>query len=217
MTRYEEKYEGLSVMFEKDNLENTLGETISKAGKKQLRIAETEKYPHVTFFFNGGREEPFPGEDRILCPSPPVATYDQQPEMSAEEICVKATEAILKAQYDFVCINFANPDMVGHTGVFEAAVKACTKVDACVKRVVEAGIQKDYAIMILADHGNVDKMRNEDGSPNTAHTTAPVPCILIGAEDQGPLHNGKLGDVAPTLLSLMGIEIPAAMTGKLLC
>lgn len=217
MTRYDEKYQGLEVLFEKDNLSETLGEVISKAGKKQLRIAETEKYPHVTFFFNGGREEPYPGEDRILCPSPRVATYDLQPEMSAEEVCQKVLGAIETATYDFICINFANPDMVGHTGVFEAAMKACTKVDECVSRVVEAGQKEDYTILILADHGNADKMKNEDGSPNTAHSTALVPCILIGAKGVKSMNDGKLGDVAPTLLKLMNIPIPQSMTGNVLC
>lgn len=217
MTRYDEKYKGIQVLFEKDNLQDTLGEVLSSAGKTQLRIAETEKYPHVTFFFNGGREEPFPGEDRILCPSPRVATYDQQPRMSADEVCAKAIQAIRQNKYDFICINFANPDMVGHTGVFEAAMEACQTVDGCVKQVVEAGQQLGYSFIILADHGNADKMQNEDGSPNTAHTTAPVPCILISDQGWSTMEDGKLGDVAPTILRLMGIQAPEQMTGKVLC
>lgn len=217
MTRYDEKYKGIQVLFEKDNLQDTLGYVLSNAGKTQLRIAETEKYPHVTFFFNGGREEPFPGEDRILCPSPRVATYDQQPRMSADEVCAKAIQAIRQNKYDFICINFANPDMVGHTGVFEAAVEACHTVDGCVSQLVEAGLQLGYSFIILADHGNADKMQNEDGSPNTAHTTAPVPCILISDQGWSIMEDGKLGDVAPTILRLMGIQAPEQMTGKVLC
>jgi 2,3-bisphosphoglycerate-independent phosphoglycerate mutase len=218
MTRYDEKYLGVQVLFEKDNLNDTLGEVISKAGKKQLRIAETEKYPHVTFFFNGGREEPFPGETRVLCPSPRVATYDLKPEMSADEVCEKVLGALDTEVYDFICVNFANPDMVGHTGVFEAAKLACAKVDSCVSQVVKKAQEKNYALIILADHGNADKMKNEDGSPNTAHSTAKVPCILI--EPSGKyqtMKDGKLGDVAPTLLHLMNIPIPAAMSGSILC
>lgn len=217
MTRYDEKYKGIQVLFEKDNLQATLGEVLSNAGKTQLRIAETEKYPHVTFFFNGGREEPFPGEDRILCPSPRVATYDQQPRMSADEVCAKAIQAIRQNKYDFICINFANPDMVGHTGVFEAAMEACQTVDGCVSQVVEAGQRLGYSFIILADHGNADKMQNEDGSPNTAHTTALVPCILISDQGWSKMEDGKLGDVAPTILRLMGIQAPEQMTGKVLC
>jgi 2,3-bisphosphoglycerate-independent phosphoglycerate mutase len=217
MTVYDENYKGLHVLFENENLQDTLGSVLSAAGKRQLRIAETEKYPHVTFFFNGGRETPFEGEERILCPSPRVATYDLQPEMSAEAVCCGAVEAIHTNTYDFVCINFANPDMVGHTGVFEAAVKACEKVDDCVRRVCDAALAHDYAVLIIADHGNADKMQNEDGSPNTAHTTAKVPCILIQQNNMLTLKSGKLGDVAPTLLHIMGIHKPEAMTGNCLC
>lgn len=217
LTRYDEKYTGIRVLFEKDNLAKTLGEVISAAGLKQLRMAETEKYPHVTFFFNGGREDAFPGEERILCPSPGVATYDLKPEMSAEEICQKAVEAIGTGKFDFICINFANPDMVGHTGVFEAAVKACAKVDECVGRVVEAGRKQDYSFIIIADHGNADKMKNADGSPHTAHTTALVPCILIHADHSYSMKDGKLGDVAPTILKLMGVSQPQEMSGGALC
>jgi len=217
MTQYDENYKGLHVIFENENIQETLGEVLSIADKKQLRIAETEKYPHVTFFFNGGRENPYPGEDRIMCPSPRVATYDLQPEMSAEEVCQRAVESIEKNVYDFVAINFANPDMVGHTGVFEAAVKACEKVDDCVRRVCETALSKEYTILIIADHGNADKMKNADGSPNTAHTTALVPCILVQNGPKTTLKSGKLGDIAPTLLHIMGIPKPEAMTGVCLC
>lgn len=217
MTMYDESYKGIHVLFENENLQDTLGSVLSAAGKKQLRIAETEKYPHVTFFFNGGREAPFQGEERILCPSPRVSTYDLQPEMSADAVCSRAVEAIQTGSFDFVCINFANPDMVGHTGVFEAAVKACEKVDDCVRKVCDTALAHNYTILIIADHGNADKMRNEDGSPNTAHTTAKVPCILIKPDVHLTLKPGKLGDVAPTLLYLMGIQKPDAMTGNCLC
>jgi len=218
LTEYDEHFTGLHVLFENENLNNTLGEVISREKKTQLHLAETEKYPHVTFFLNGGREEPFPGEHRILCQSPRVATYDMQPEMSAEEVCNKATEAIQAEIFDFICINFANPDMVGHTGVFEATVVACEIVDFCVQKVVETGVAHGYSILIIADHGNADKMKNPDGSPNTAHTTAKVPCILIHPENKySQLKDGKLGDVAPTLLKLMGIDIPVEMSGNCLC
>lgn len=214
MTRYDEQFKGLNVIMEKDNLQGTLGEVLSSNAKSQLRIAETEKYPHVTFFFSGGREEVFQGEERIMCPSPKVATYDLQPEMSAFEIRDKLVAEIHKDKFDFICINFANPDMVGHTGVFEAAIKACETVDACVKDVVTSALQHHYDIIIIADHGNAEMMRNPDGSPNTAHTTNPVPFILVSEHFKGKLNRGRLGDVAPTLLDLMDIEKPEVMTGK---
>ncbi|MTI33057.1 2,3-bisphosphoglycerate-independent phosphoglycerate mutase [Xanthovirga aplysinae] len=216
MTNYDDTFENVHVIFDKDNLKNTLGEVIAKAGKKQIRIAETEKYPHVTFFFSGGREEEFEGEKRLLCPSPKVATYDLQPEMSAFDIRDKVIPELKEKTADFVCLNFANPDMVGHTGVFEAAVKACETVDQCAKDVITTALENDYATIVIADHGNSDIMINADGSPNTAHTTNLVPCILV--EDNPPAHikDGKLGDLAPTILQLMGIEIPEDMSGKLL-
>lgn len=220
LTRYDDTYKNVHVLFEKDNVPMSLGETLANHGKQQIRIAETEKYPHVTFFFNGGREEPFVGESRILCPSPKVATYDLQPQMSAQEICDKIIPELQKGEVDFVCLNFANPDMVGHTGVFEAAVKACETVDACTKAVVEAATAHGYHVLVTADHGNADCMINPDGSPNTAHTTALVPLILhmpVGMEGkQLHLKDGKLGDLAPTILHLMGLPIPAEMTGEIL-
>jgi 2,3-bisphosphoglycerate-independent phosphoglycerate mutase len=206
----------VNVIFTKDNLDKTLGEVVSNAGKKQIRIAETEKYPHVTFFFSGGRETPFPGESRILCPSPKVATYDLAPEMSANDIKDKIIPELDKNAPDFICLNFANPDMVGHTGVFEAAVKACETVDFCAQKVTEAALRNGYSTVIIADHGNADMMINEDGSPNTAHTTNLVPCILVDDTFKGKLRDGKLGDLAPTILTLMGIPIPAQMTGNVL-
>ncbi|MAX78618.1 MAG: phosphoglycerate mutase (2,3-diphosphoglycerate-independent) [Crocinitomicaceae bacterium] len=216
MTKYDDTFKGVKVLFEKDNLQNTLGEVIANNGKQQIRIAETEKYPHVTFFFSGGRESEFEGEKRLLINSPKVATYDLQPEMSAYEVR-DALVAELKDQWpDFVCINFANPDMVGHTGVFEAAVKACETVDQCVKEVVETGIDNGYSFIILADHGNSDMMINPDGTPNTAHTTNPVPCFLINAQGVENIQNGKLGDIAPTICKLMGLDIPKEMTGNVL-
>ncbi len=216
LTNYDDSFNNVKVLFDKDNLENTLGEVVSKAGKKQIRIAETEKYPHVTFFFSGGREEPFVGESRILCPSPKVATYDLAPEMSANEIKDKIIVELEKKEPDFICLNFANPDMVGHTGVFAAAVKACETVDACAAKVTEAALRNGYSTIIIADHGNADMMINEDGSPNTAHTTNLVPCILVDDSYKGKLKNGKLGDLAPTILTLMGIPIPERMTGNVL-
>ena len=217
MTRYDDTFQGVKVIYEKDNLSDTLGEVLSKANRNQVRIAETEKYPHVTFFFSGGRETEFPGEHRLLINSPKVATYDLQPEMSAFEVR-DAIIADMKSQTpDFICLNFANPDMVGHTGVMEAAVKACETVDQCLQAVVEEGLKHDYKFIILADHGNADCMLNEDGSVNTAHTTQPVPCFLVGNNVAGtPMHEGVLGDVAPTILDLMEVEQPAAMTGKTL-
>jgi 2,3-bisphosphoglycerate-independent phosphoglycerate mutase len=214
MTNYDDKFKGVKVIFDKDNLPNTLGEVVSKAGKKQIRIAETEKYPHVTFFFSGGREEPFPGEKRLLCPSPKVATYDLQPEMSANDIKDKIIPELKSKEPDFICLNFANPDMVGHTGVFEAAVKACETVDKCANAVITEALNNGYTAIVIADHGNADVMINEDGSPNTAHTTNLVPCILVDKEYSKPLKDGKLGDLAPTILNLMGIAIPKEMTGN---
>lgn len=216
MTRYDDTFRNVRVIFEKDNLENTLGEVLAREGKKQIRIAETEKYPHVTFFFSGGREEAFDGESRILCPSPKVATYDLQPEMSARDIRDKIIPELEKKSADFICLNFANPDMVGHTGVFEAAVKACETVDQCNQAVTETALKNGYSVMIIADHGNADMMVNDDGSPNTAHTTNLVPCILVDNEYKGKLKDGKLGDLAPTILQLMGMNIPAEMTGTVL-
>ena len=214
MARYDDRFKNVHVIFEKDNLVNTLGEVLEQNHKKQIRIAETEKYPHVTFFFSGGREEPFKGEKRILCPSPKVATYDLQPEMSARDIRDKIIPELVSEEPDFICLNFANPDMVGHTGVFEAAVKACETVDECARDVVESALTHGYSTIIIADHGNSDIMINPDGTPNTAHTTNPVPCILVDNNYQGKLRDGKLGDLAPTILTLMGITIPEAMKGN---
>ena len=217
LTNYDDSFNDVKVIFDKDNLANTLGEIVSKAGKKQIRIAETEKYPHVTFFFSGGREEAFAGESRIMCPSPKVATYDLQPEMSAREIRDKIIVELEKKEADFICLNFANPDMVGHTGVFEAAVKACETVDQCNEAVTEVARKNGYAIIIIADHGNADIMINEDGTPNTAHTTNLVPCILVDdSKTYSKISDGKLGDLAPTILTLMGVTIPKEMTGKVL-
>ncbi len=213
MTNYDDTFKGVNVVFGKDNLTNTLGEVLSKNGKKQIRIAETEKYPHVTFFFSGGKEDEFEGESRILCPSPKVATYDLQPEMSAGDIRDKIIPELQKGEVDFVCLNFANPDMVGHTGVFEAAVKACETVDKCAEAVVNTALENDYTSIIIADHGNSDIMINPDGSPNTAHTTNLVPCILVDNTFKGPIKDGKLGDLAPTICKLIGIQKPAEMTG----
>jgi 2,3-bisphosphoglycerate-independent phosphoglycerate mutase len=213
LTNYDDTFQNVKVIFDKDNLSKTLGEVLEGAGKKQIRIAETEKYPHVTFFFSGGREAEFNGEKRLLCPSPKVATYDMQPEMSAFEIRDKII-AELKANWpDFVCLNFANPDMVGHTGVFSAAVKAVETVNDCVKDVVTVALENGYTSIIIADHGNADVMLNEDGTPNTAHTTNLVPFILVDKEYKKAVKDGKLGDIAPTILALMGIQQPAEMTG----
>lgn len=216
LTNYDDSFKGVKVIFDKDNLEKTLGEVVSAAGRKQIRIAETEKYPHVTFFFSGGREEVFPGESRILCPSPKVATYDLAPEMSANDIKDKIIPELNNKSADFICLNFANPDMVGHTGVFEAAVKACETVDNCASQVTKAALNNGYATIIIADHGNADMMINEDGTPNTAHTTNLVPCILVDGELRPKMKDGKLGDLAPTILTLMGIPVPPQMTGNVL-
>jgi 2,3-bisphosphoglycerate-independent phosphoglycerate mutase len=216
LTNYDDSFNDVKVIFDKDNLNNTLGEIVSKAGKKQIRIAETEKYPHVTFFFSGGREDLFEGESRILCPSPKVATYDLQPEMSAQDIRDKIIPELDKKSADFICLNFANPDMVGHTGVFSAAIKACETVDQCNEAVTEAARKNGYATIIIADHGNADMMINDDGTPNTAHTTNLVPCILVDDNFKGTIKDGKLGDLAPTILKLMGIEVPKEMTGSVL-
>lgn len=216
MANYDESFVDVQVIFDKDNLNNTLGEVLAKAGKKQIRIAETEKYPHVTFFFSGGREEPFAGESRILCPSPKVATYDLKPEMSAQDIRDKILPELAKGEADFICLNFANPDMVGHTGDFQAAVKACETVDRCNEAVTEAARKNGYIVIIIADHGNAELMINEDGTPNTAHTTNPVPCILVDDAQKRTITNGKLGDLAPTILSLLGVAIPSEMTGNIL-
>ena len=216
LTNYDDSFQNVKTIFDKDNLDKTLGEVVSAENKKQIRIAETEKYPHVTFFFSGGREEPFPGESRILCPSPKVATYDLAPEMSANDIKDKIIPELDKKSADFICLNFANPDMVGHTGVFAAAVKACETVDSCAQKVTEAALRNGYSTIIIADHGNADMMINDDGTPNTAHTTNLVPCILVDDSYKGKLKDGKLGDLAPTILTLMGLTIPKQMTGEIL-
>jgi len=216
MTLYDHKFKNVHVIFENDNLTNTLGEVLEANGKTQIRIAETEKYPHVTFFFSGGREEPYTGEKRIMVPSPKVATYDLQPEMSAVEITDKLVPEIEAGSADFICLNYANTDMVGHTGVFSAAIKAAETVDACVNRVVTAGLANDYTIFLTADHGNADFMINEDGSPNTAHTLNLVPFFIIDKEWKGGIKPGKLGDLAPTILTVMGLPIPKEMTGNVL-
>ncbi len=216
MANYDDSFKDVEVIFDKDNLLNTLGEVLAKAGQKQIRIAETEKYPHVTFFFSGGREEVFPGESRILCPSPKVATYDLKPEMSATDIRDKIIPELEKKDADFICLNFANPDMVGHTGVFEAAVKAVETVDQCNQAVTEAARKNGYSVIIIADHGNADMMINDDGTPNTAHTTNLVPCIFVDDQYQGKIKDGKLGDLAPTILKLLGTPVPKEMTGNIL-
>ncbi|MDX9789935.1 MAG: 2,3-bisphosphoglycerate-independent phosphoglycerate mutase [Candidatus Kapabacteria bacterium] len=211
MTNYDDTFQNVHVIYDKDNITETLGEVLEKAGKTQIRIAETEKYPHVTFFFSGGREVPFEGETRILRNSPKVATYDLQPEMSAFELRDALIPEIQKGEVDFVCLNFANGDMVGHTGVMEAAIKACEAVDICVKDIVETALANDYTTIIIADHGNCETMINPDGSPHTAHTTNPVPIILVDKELKS-IYNGVLGDIAPTILKLMGIPQPVVMT-----
>ena len=211
LTNYDDTYKNVHVIYDKDNITETLGEVLSKAGKKQIRIAETEKYPHVTFFFSGGREEPFDGESRILKNSPKVATYDLQPEMSAFELKDALVPELQKGEVDFVCLNFANGDMVGHTGSMPAAIKACEAVDVCVKEIIETALANQYTTIVIADHGNCETMINPDGSPNTAHTTNPVPVILVD-KDKIHIQSGVLGDVAPTILDLMGIAQPEVMT-----
>ena len=213
MTPYDASFTGVHILFPKENVNNTLGEYLSDLGKKQLHIAETEKYAHVTFFFNGGREAPYEGEDRILVPSPKVATYDLKPEMSAYEVKDKLVEAIKSDKYDFIVVNFANGDMVGHTGVYEAIEKAVKAVDECVKDVVEAANATGYETIIIADHGNADHAINADGTPNTAHSLNPVPCVYVTTDKNATVENGRLADVAPTLLHIMGLPQPADMTG----
>lgn len=217
MTQYDETYKNVEVLFNDSNVKNTLGEVLETAGKTQIRIAETEKYPHVTFFFSGGREKEFNGEKRILCASPrDVATYDLKPEMAAYDITNAILPEIENETADFICLNFANTDMVGHTGVMEAAIKAAEVVDSCAEKIVSLAIEKDYKVVILADHGNSDFMQNEDGSPNTQHTTNQVPFILAQKENEWKVSHGKLGDIAPTILTLMGVDIPTEMTGNII-
>ncbi len=213
MTPYDDSFKGVHILFAKSDVPNTLSEYVSAQGKKQLHIAETEKYAHVTFFFNGGREAPFEGEDRILVPSPKVATYDLKPEMSAPEVTEKLVDAINSDKYDFIVVNFANGDMVGHTGVYEAIQKAVATLDTCVEKVVEAGKKHEYEMIIIADHGNADHALNADDTPNTAHSLNPVPFIYIGSHKDAKCENGRLADVAPSLLKLMGLQQPADMDG----
>ena len=216
MTEYNKTFKNVHIIFENDNLNNTLGELLAEHGKKQIRISETEKYPHVTFFFSGGRELPFESESRILVPSPKVATYDLKPEMSAYEVTDKLIPEIENETADFICLNYANADMVGHTGVWSAAIKAVETVDRCVERVVTTALQHNYAIFLTADHGNADYLINEDGSPNTAHTMNPVPLFLIDNEWKGTLKSGKLADIAPGILIMMDLPVPKEMTGDIL-
>jgi 2,3-bisphosphoglycerate-independent phosphoglycerate mutase len=216
MTLYEHQFKNINVIFQKDDLKNTLGEVLANNHLKQIRIAETEKYPHVTFFFSGGREIPFEGESRIMIPSPKVPTYDLQPEMSAPEVTEKLLPEIKKQEADFICLNYANADMVGHTGVWNAVVKAVETVDKCVEEVVNTGLQNGYTIFLTADHGNADYIKNEDGSPNTAHTKNLVPLFIIDKEWRGHIKPGKLGDIAPTILTMMKLPIPKEMTGDVL-
>ena len=214
MTPYDASFQGVNIIFPKENVTNTLGEYLSSKGLKQLHTAETEKYAHVTFFFNGGREAPYENEDRILVPSPKVATYDLKPEMSAYEVKEKLVGAINTQEYDFIVVNFANGDMVGHTGVYNAIAKAVWAVDNCVKEVIEAAKANDYEAIIIADHGNADNAVNEDGSPNTAHSLNPVPFIYVTDNNSATVKNGRLADVAPSILHIMGLEQPADMTGE---
>ena len=216
MTPYDASFKGVHILFDKENVRDTLGEYLSSNGKTQLHIAETEKYAHVTFFFNGGRETPFDNEERILVPSPKVATYDLKPEMSAYEVKDKLVDAIASEKYDFIVVNYANGDMVGHTGIYEAIEKAVTAIDNCVKDTVEAAKAHDYEVIIIADHGNADNALNSDGTPNTAHSLNPVPCVYVTANKQATVADGILADVAPTILKIMGMPQPADMTGKAL-
>ena len=213
LTNYDNSFDNVTPIFYNENLKNTIGEVLSKNNKSQLRIAETEKYPHVTFFLNGGREDPFDKEKRILCPSPKVATYDLKPEMSALEVSEKAISEIINNSPDFICLNFANPDMVGHTGDMDAAIKACETIDKLLLPLINAANKLNYVSMIIADHGNCEKMKNKDGSPNTSHTTNPVPVILVDKNKRN-IRNGILADVAPTVLEILGIKKPIEMTGK---
>ena len=216
MTPYDASFKGVHILFDKENVMNTLCEYLAAKGLKQLHIAETEKYAHVTFFFNGGRETPYENEDRILVPSPKVATYDLKPEMSAYEVKDKLVAAINENKYDFIVVNYANGDMVGHTGIYEAIEKAVVAVDACVKETVEAAKAQGYEAIIIADHGNADHALNEDGTPNTAHSLNPVPCVYVTENKNAKVENGRLADVAPTILKIMGLEVPAEMNGKVL-
>ena len=216
MTPYDASFKGVHILFDKENVSNTLGEYLAAKGLNQLHIAETEKYAHVTFFFNGGRETPYDNEDRILVPSPKVATYDLKPEMSAYEVKDKLVAAINENKYDFIVVNFANGDMVGHTGIYEAIEKAVVAVDACVKDVIEAAKAQDYEAIIIADHGNADHALNEDGTPNTAHSLNPVPCVYVTENKAAKVEDGRLADVAPTILKIMGLEAPAEMNGTVL-
>ena len=216
MTPYDASFKGVHILFDKENVMNTLGEYIAAKGLNQLHIAETEKYAHVTFFFNGGRETPYENEDRILVPSPKVATYDLKPEMSAYEVKDKLVAAINENRYDFIVVNYANGDMVGHTGIYEAIEKAVTAVDACVEDTVEAAKAQGYEVIIIADHGNADHALNEDGTPNTAHSLNPVPCVYVTENSSAKVEDGRLADVAPTILKIMGLEMPAEMNGKIL-
>tara|TARA_B100001175_G_scaffold316032_1_gene328934 strand:+ start:1756 stop:3276 length:1521 start_codon:yes stop_codon:yes gene_type:complete len=213
LTNYDNSFDNVTPIFYNENLKNTIGEVLAKNNKSQLRIAETEKYPHVTFFLNGGREEPFDKEKRILCPSPKVATYDLKPEMSALEVSEKAISEIINNSPDFICLNFANPDMLGHTGDMDAAIKACETIDKLLLPLINAANKLNYVSMIIADHGNCEKMKNKDGSPNTSHTTNPVPVILVDKNKRN-IRNGILADIAPTVLEILGIKKPIEMTGK---
>jgi 2,3-bisphosphoglycerate-independent phosphoglycerate mutase len=216
MTQYDHSFKNVHVIFEKDDLKNTLGEILEKNGKTQIRIAETEKYPHVTFFFSGGREAPFVGEKRLMAPSPKVATYDLKPAMSAIELTESILPEINNQTADFICLNFANADMVGHTGVWSAIIKAVETVDSCVEKVVGAALENDYTVFLTADHGNADFALNEDGTPNTAHSLNLVPLFIIDKNWKGTVKSGKLGDIAPSILSMMNLPIPAEMTGDIL-
>ena len=213
LTNYDKTFKNIQVIYDKQNIKNTLGEVLEQNKKSQIRIAETEKYPHVTFFFSGGREKEFVGEKRIIVNSPKVPTYDLQPQMSAPELTSTIISELEKGATDFICLNFANPDMVGHTGNYNAIVKAIETVDVCTQKVVEAGLKNDYAFLIIADHGNADFAINTDGTPNTSHSTNPVPCFALNTGFNN-IENGKLADIAPTILQIMGIKAPNEMTGK---